>query len=195
MVLDCCHAGGLARGAGPRVRGVTPPDDVRHRALRWDAARGVWVERRFADLVPAPGKALAKGNRRFVGRLEPGGPAVVRRLGCATRLRRQPDPAFERLKPERAHRGPYLPMNLEACREQELSFEYEHGAQSSARSRSRSRACSAPPPRRATAHVRGPVRATDAEPARCASTSTRVSRARPRSAGRRSRDRRPARHA
>lgn len=130
MVLDCCHAGGLARGAGPRVRGVTPPDDVRHRALRWDAARGVWVERRFADLVPAPGKALAKGNRRFVGRLEPGGPAVVRRLGCATRLRRQPDPAFERLKAERGHRGPYLPMILEACREQELSFEYEHGAQS-----------------------------------------------------------------
>lgn len=130
MVLDCCHAGGMARGAGPRVRGVTPPDDVRHRALRWDAARGVWVERRLADLVPAPGRALAKGNRRFVGRLTPEGPAVVRRLGCASRLRNQPDRAFERLTSRRGHRGPYLPMILEACGERELSFEYEHGAQS-----------------------------------------------------------------
>lgn len=130
MVLDCCHAGGVARGAGPRVRGVTPPDDVRHRALRWDAARGVWIERRFADLLPAPARALAKGNRRFVGRLTPGGPAVVRRLGCAARLRNQADRAFERLKHARGHRGPYLPMILEACREHELAFEYEHGAQS-----------------------------------------------------------------
>src|ERR1700716_2613031 len=35
------HSGGITRDAGPRVRGVTPPDDIRHRALRWEPSGDV----------------------------------------------------------------------------------------------------------------------------------------------------------
>jgi hypothetical protein len=40
-MFDCCHSGGITRDAGPRVRGVTPPDDIRHRALRWEPSGDV----------------------------------------------------------------------------------------------------------------------------------------------------------
>jgi len=34
-VFDCCHSGGMTRAGARRVRGLDPPDDIRHRALRW----------------------------------------------------------------------------------------------------------------------------------------------------------------
>lgn len=128
MILDCCHAGGMARAAGTAVRGLDPPDDVRHRAIRWDASRGVWVPRPLPDLVPGPSDATG-GNRRFVGRLEADGAGCVRRLGCATRLRRLPDARYRALRRRRGHHGPYLPTILEACAERERAYEYEHGSQ------------------------------------------------------------------
>lgn len=127
MILDCCHAGGMSRAAGTAVRGLHPPDDVRHRAIRWDRARGVWVPRPMPDLVPGPSDATG-GNRRFAGRLEADGSHCVRRLGCATRLRRLPDARYRALRRRRGHHGPYLPTILEACAEQERAFEYEHGS-------------------------------------------------------------------
>ena len=38
-VLDCCHSGGMTRDGMPRIRGITAPDDIRHRAMKWDAER------------------------------------------------------------------------------------------------------------------------------------------------------------
>jgi hypothetical protein len=35
-IFDCCHSGGMTRDGGARVRGLNPPDDIRHRELRWD---------------------------------------------------------------------------------------------------------------------------------------------------------------
>ncbi len=49
-MLDCCHSGGMTRDGGPRIRGLTPPDDIRHRALRWEASEGMWVPREFPPL-------------------------------------------------------------------------------------------------------------------------------------------------
>ena len=34
--FDCCHSGGLTRMGGAKVRGLNPPDDIRHRMLRWN---------------------------------------------------------------------------------------------------------------------------------------------------------------
>jgi hypothetical protein len=34
--LDCCHSGGMTRAGGAKVRGLNPPDDIRHRMLRWN---------------------------------------------------------------------------------------------------------------------------------------------------------------
>lgn len=124
MVLDCCHAGGMARGGAPRARGIDPPDDVRHRLLRWDVGRQVWVPR---DLEPL-NKALAKDaekRRAFVG--ESG---AVRRLGRAVALRQMPRDEYVRERAALGHKGPYLPVILQACEEKEYAFEYRHGVTS-----------------------------------------------------------------
>ncbi|MFZ4596538.1 MAG: caspase family protein, partial [Verrucomicrobiaceae bacterium] len=50
VMLDCCHSGGMARDGGARVRGLNPPDDIRHRAMRWDKDIQMWLPRdRFAE--------------------------------------------------------------------------------------------------------------------------------------------------
>ncbi len=58
-IFDCCHSGGMTRDGGPRVRGLSPPDDVRHRSLRWNARLGMWQERK----LPTPNPSLAKELR------------------------------------------------------------------------------------------------------------------------------------
>ena len=45
-------------------------------------------------------------------------------------LRGLPNRAYDRECAALGHRGPYLPVILEACREQELSYEYRDGATS-----------------------------------------------------------------
>lgn len=129
MMLDCCHAGGVGRAAGGRVRGVTPPDDIRHRALRWDPRRATWVSRDLPDLNPGA-TDRSKGNGRFFAAPAGSDGLGLRRLGRGTDLRRLSDAAYREVTADRGHRGPYLPMILEACSEGELSFEYEHGSHS-----------------------------------------------------------------
>ena len=48
ILLDCCHSGGMAKGGPARMRGLNPPDDIRHRAMCWNADRQMWVPRGFA---------------------------------------------------------------------------------------------------------------------------------------------------
>jgi hypothetical protein len=50
------QGGGIHRDGGPRVRGLTPPDDIRHRHLRRDAKEQMWRQR-----------ALKPLNERFGG--------------------------------------------------------------------------------------------------------------------------------
>ena len=50
MIIDCCHSGGIHRHGGARVRGLNPPDDIRHRELKWDQEADMWVERDFKPL-------------------------------------------------------------------------------------------------------------------------------------------------
>ena len=49
-MFDCCHSGGMTRDGGPRIRGLTPPDDIRHRMLRWDRDEDMWVARKLPSL-------------------------------------------------------------------------------------------------------------------------------------------------
>ena len=55
-IFDCCHSGGMTRDGGPRVRGLSPPADVRHRNLRWNARLGMWQARK----LPTPNPSLAR---------------------------------------------------------------------------------------------------------------------------------------
>lgn len=144
-IFDCCHAEGMTRGSS-RVRGLDPPDDVRHRALKWSKEHQMWVPREWMPPAPRP-------NRLFVGRQKRRNAtnAHARFLGQATLTRsdvpqhadtgraprRDPDDrarAIQQRSMERRarriydHKGPYLPLLMYACGEQEYAAEYEHGS-------------------------------------------------------------------
>lgn len=122
-MLDCCHSGGLTRDGGPRVRGLSPPDDIRHRALKWDATERMWVQRDFTPL----NRSLKdrKNGADFLGQN-----GATQRLGRAMMLRTKPDKDYDRTRKQLDHYGPYLPILLEACQEQQLSYEYRDGVTS-----------------------------------------------------------------
>ena len=45
-------------------------------------------------------------------------------------LRTKPNDEYDKTRKELGHHGPYLPILLEACQEQEFSYEYRDGATS-----------------------------------------------------------------
>ncbi|MEQ8858920.1 MAG: caspase family protein [Pseudomonadales bacterium] len=125
MIFDCCHSGGMHRAGGARARGIDPPDDIRHRELKWDAQTEMWVPRSFRRLN-ADFAADADDVRDYFG-----ADGTKTRLGRASLLRCEPEAAYQARK-RRADRpvGPYLPLIVEACGESQLSFEYRHGVHS-----------------------------------------------------------------
>lgn len=126
VVLDCCHSGGMARSGGARVRGLAPPDDVRHRCVRWDKATQMWLPR--ASLLKA-GERRVEGylGRRGDRKAMLGESGAVQRMGRGTSLWTEKR-SFRRTTDAFGHRGPYMPIVLEACDESEFAYEYRHGA-------------------------------------------------------------------
>jgi len=122
-IFDCCHSGGLTREGGLRPRGIDPPDDIRHRALRWNLGLEMWEERP----LPSPNRSLAQSR---VGTKYLGKTGATYRIGRAVALRGLPNRVYDRECRALGHKGPYLPIIIEACQEQELSYEYRDGATS-----------------------------------------------------------------
>lgn len=122
MALDCCHSGGMARDGGPRVRGLSPPDDVRHRILRWKDGR--WGERDLRRVVTE----AEFGGQKSAAYLGDDGP--IRKLGRAYDLRALPSREYNRARDAYDHGGPYLPILFQACAEGERAFEHREGATS-----------------------------------------------------------------
>ena len=122
-IFDCCHSGGLTRDGGPRIRGINPPDDIRHRMLEWDRKLGMWRKR---DLPP-PNESLAKSR---VGAAYLGTNKSTYRLGRGVPLRGLANRTYDSERKALGHKGPYLPIILEACREEQYSYEYRDGAAS-----------------------------------------------------------------
>ena len=120
-IFDCCHSGGLTRDGGPRARGINPPDDVRHRALRWDSEMEMWVERN----METENRSLARSR---AGKEYLGTNGATRRIGRAVALRGLPNARYDRERKELNHKGAYLPIIMEACQEEELAYEYRDGA-------------------------------------------------------------------
>jgi len=112
-IFDCCHGGGMSRSSAARVRGLTPPDDIRHRMLAYQSG---WKDR-FAD---------ATSDR--LGRVkQEAGPLRVGTLGAGLAVR--PDRvAYEQARETRGQPGPFMPLLAYACAEGELSFEHQVGA-------------------------------------------------------------------
>jgi len=122
-IFDCCHSGGMTRDGGPRARGINPPDDIRHRALRWNIDLGMWEDR---DLQ-SPNQSL---EQSAIGKAYLGRNGVTYRLGRGVVLRGLPNRRYDNQRKALRHKGAYLPIIFEACQEQELSYEYRDGANS-----------------------------------------------------------------
>ena len=114
-ILDCCHSGGMTRAGLGRPRGLSPPDDIRHRTLRWDGQQNRWKHR----LAGTPGRG---NDPRWFAH----GPARGR-LGSAVNLRPRTKDDYDQRRARLGHRGPYVPILIQACQEHELAFEYRHG--------------------------------------------------------------------
>jgi len=67
---------------------------------------------------------------RELGSEYTGETGAMRRLGRAVSLRQLPNAAYDRARKAYGHKGPYLPMIYQACREDEFSYEYRHGVTS-----------------------------------------------------------------
>jgi hypothetical protein len=126
MIFDCCHSGGIHRNGGPKPKGIAPPDDIRHRELKWDRKTEMWVNRKFTRMNEdfTPEKDVAA---KFFGN-----DGATARLGRAGMLRGISEEEYRQLKRDKAPTalGPYLPLIIEACGEEDFSYEYKHGAES-----------------------------------------------------------------
>lgn len=125
MMFDCCHSGGVHRDAVARIRGLAPPDDIRHRGMRWDPKTQMWVSRELTQLNPEF-SANEEVQDKFTGTA-----GDVLRLGRAMPLRQMSAKEYEALKRKsKTPVGPYLPVLIEACQEHEFAYEYRHGVES-----------------------------------------------------------------
>ncbi|PWV98794.1 caspase domain-containing protein [Hoeflea marina] len=125
MFFDCCHSGSMHRQSGAKARGISPPDDIRHRQLKWDIPTEMWVDRDFKRINPKF-SPKARDNARFFG---DNGATI--RLGRAAMLRRETSAEFKAAAAaSEGPLGPFLPLIVEACGEDQLSYEYRHGATS-----------------------------------------------------------------
>lgn len=120
IVLDCCHSGGMARGTLGRPRGISPPDDVRHREMAWDTELKVWKPR--ALTVPNPSLWKTAAGKDYLGSA-----GVLRRIGRATDVLTLSNRKYDSVRKRYDHFGPYMPVMFQACQEQELAYEYRHG--------------------------------------------------------------------
>lgn len=125
-VLDCCHSGGMTRDAGCKARGLNPPDDIRHRTIKWDAGRQMWIPR---ELDLAKMKLFKRNTSKVKRELFTGEDGGTQRFGRAISLWSDVT-TFDETKKKYGTIGPYMPLLIEACKEKEYSYEYKHGVTS-----------------------------------------------------------------
>ncbi|MFN4349233.1 MAG: caspase domain-containing protein [Hylemonella sp.] len=123
IILDCCHSGGIARAGGVAVRGINPPDDVRHRGIEWDVDKQMWFPRKKLDLRGRMNKAPAEVVRRYLGM-----DGATQKMGRAVSRWSDDPTAFKAATRRLGHHGPYNPVLLAACREDQYAYEYTHGS-------------------------------------------------------------------
>ncbi len=122
-IFDCCHSGGMSRDGARRVRGISPPDDIRHRAMRWNVELQMWQDRPLT--TANKGLADSKEGTAYVG-----SKGATNRFGRGVELRSLATKQYDRRRKDYGHHGPYLPVIMEACQENQLSYEYRHGVTS-----------------------------------------------------------------
>ena len=125
LIFDCCHAGSMHRDGSRKAKGISPPDDIRHREIRWDSKREMWVPRAFKPLNTDWSEDSDVSRQYF------GLDGAVARLGRSGMLRQTSARDYEASKDTSAYLpGPYLPLIIEACAENQYAYEYRHGVTS-----------------------------------------------------------------
>lgn len=123
-IFDCCHSGGMTRSNGIKAKGLNPPDDIRHREIKWDEGRQMWIERK---------QKLAREkyfkNKSDDQTLYNGLNGKTNKLGRAIPLWNNLRD-YEIAKKKYGASGPFMPVILEACSENESAYEYRHGVTS-----------------------------------------------------------------
>jgi metacaspase-1 len=123
--LDCCHSGGMTRAGGAKIRGLDPPDDIRHRMLKWNFDLELWEPRDLAKERGLPDylreTSAYTGKSGATNRILRGVP--LRALAHDKKMR-------DLREREYGHKGPYLPLIFEACGEDEYAYEYRDGVTS-----------------------------------------------------------------
>jgi hypothetical protein len=121
-ILDCCHSGGMTRSSPAKIRGLNPPDDIRHRTMEWVPETQMWRER----ALPIEKRATSVSEKQRTAFL--GSSGNCQRLGRAVGLRQQDRRRHTKERGRsKDHMGPYLPVIFEACSEAEFAMEYRHG--------------------------------------------------------------------
>jgi len=121
--MNMACTSGVARGSGLAVRGINPPDDVRHRSLQWDVEKQMWFPRKKMDLRGRMDKASADVVRRYLG-----ADGATQKMGRAVGRWSDSPAAFKAARKRLGHYGPYNPVILAACREDQYAYEYTHGS-------------------------------------------------------------------
>ena len=124
LILDCCHAGGMTRASGGSVRGLNPPDDIRHKSLQWDRELQMWLPRQTLDLRERLRVQSPEEVARFLGR-----DGATQKMGRAVSLWADAPPAPRKTRAAtQSPSAPYNPVVLAACDEDQFAYEYTHGS-------------------------------------------------------------------
>lgn len=123
-MLDCCHSGGMTRNGLFKAKGINPPDDIRHREIKWDEKRQMWIPRKLDLSKKDFFNSNDKHSEQFTGKN-----SATFKFGRAIPLWSDVK-EFEKSKKKYGHEGPFVPVLLQACQEGESAWEYRHGVTS-----------------------------------------------------------------
>lgn len=82
----------------------------------------MWIARKISNAV-----SDLSDRSLYTGKV-PGND--ISKIGRALKLRNRPDKEYDKLRSTFGHMGPFLPVIYEACQEDQLAEEYQHGVTS-----------------------------------------------------------------
>ncbi|MBV9999721.1 MAG: caspase family protein [Verrucomicrobia bacterium] len=118
-IFDTCFSGGLIQGQRGSVRNVPAPEEIRHGLQQGNRKGRHWEPRRLKPLLPDFDEQEQQTYTGLNG--------YTYKLGRAVPLRRVAKARYKELTQLRQHVGPYLPVDIEACKDDQQSYEYADG--------------------------------------------------------------------
>lgn len=127
IILDCCHSGGMTRSQGSGVRGLVPPPDILNRFMHYGGGN-FWQTRDLPRKKEAGawfGKSAQKSPETPRSKMSRylGAAKDLHRLGTALNLWSDKG-TFQSLRDRFDHRGPFMPLTMYACGEEQTSEEF-----------------------------------------------------------------------